>query len=149
MNPITLARLPGVVFLMCILFSFARNQPLNVSPQVFHESLGDMIDASENVRYNIFGQIQGLTAVKLYREASGAFQLHVLRNTEEKAQILILKIPSVKVAHLRNKIANRLQEMGKEHLPLIPPIYPIDESQWVEKSPMKKVILRDGSVLRA
>src|SRR5574341_2019475 len=71
---------------------FATAQSGSMKPQVVHEAIGEVIDAQENAKYHIFGDITGFTAGRLYGDSRSGYQLHLLRNSSEGGQLLILKL---------------------------------------------------------
>lgn len=127
------------------LISPAASQDL-FSAQVFHESLGDVIDAQENSQFHIFTDVDGFTAAKIYSTNGENYQLHLLRNSNENAQILILKLPLQTFVLLRTQISNRINWVvdGKS---VEQPVYAIDEAKWAQSSATKLLNLRDGSQL--
>ena len=73
-------------FLSLLLSSSCFAQDNSYKTQTLYSSLGQLIDSSENKRYNIFGDIKGLTAVKIYKTDKADYKIHLLRNTDSLAQ---------------------------------------------------------------
>ncbi|MBD3374826.1 hypothetical protein GF406_07325 [candidate division KSB1 bacterium] len=134
---------------LCILGlipSFANARITDISPLTL-DPVGELVDSTENARYHIFGTIEGLTAARFYNINSGKFQLHLLRNTNERAQILILDLPAETFWELDKKLRDRIDE-GMTEIPQFDhALFPIGEAQWTERSANKKVLLSGGSQL--
>jgi hypothetical protein len=113
--------------------------------QPLHELLGDVIDAQENLRYNIFGDIPGFTAARIYRVHANKYRLHLLRNSAGRGQILVLYLPIESFSRLQKNVASRIDSARGQDRAFAPALYPIEESKWSEKSAHKKLILHDGS----
>ncbi len=137
----------GVFGTLFLIASFAVAQRTDNTSQVLHESLGEVIDSKENTQYNIFGDITGFTAARIYKVGVNRFQLHLLRNAEGRAQILILDLPFEKFSQLSSSIVDRIHAALKDNIRFDHALYPIEESKWAESSVNKKVALRDGSQL--
>ena len=139
----------GIFSTFFAITSFATVHDSDILTQTLHKSLGKIIDEKENLKYNIFGSIKGLTAAKIYKIDSKKFRLHLLRNANGKAQILIFDLPFEKFSELRNSVADRINIALKKHLHFERPLYPIKKSKWTESSTTKKIVLDDGSQLIA
>ena len=112
---------------------------------LLHESLGPVIDSTENNRYNIFGDIPGLTAARFHQVKKEKVQLHLLRNIKDGAQLLILNPDINTLQQLKIRTANRFNT-AEETQHFDQPLYTVQENLWGEPSE-KKLILRDGSQL--
>ena len=132
------------IVMMLLISTFTRAQQAVKPDPVFHSSLEAIIDAQENSRYNIFGDIPGFTAARLEKESKTSAAILIMRNFEDRAQVIFFDLPATSFAQLRINLANRVEseDEGFEFA-----LLPIDEAQWQEKSTHKKVILRDGSQL--
>lgn len=118
-----------------------------IAAQILHPSLGQVIDAQENLRYNIFGDITGFAAASIYQLEVSKYQLHLLRNFEDRAQILILGLPVIQLTQLRTKVENRVKVGLEKEIRFDPVLYPVAESRWAEVNEIKKLTLQDGSEL--
>lgn len=118
----------------------------NKTEQSLHDSLGPVIDSTENLLYNIFGDIPGFTAARFYIHKKGKYSLHLIRNAENRAQLLILNIPLSRYRSLSIGTANRIST-AKDNRRFDRPLYPVEEEQWKDKSVNKNLLLRDGSQL--
>lgn len=142
-----LAPLLGLLFLVaCPVVA----QPSGGALHVLHDSLGEVIDAEENARYNIFGEVAGFTAARIHQVGTGDLELHLLRNAEGRAQIAIIRLPlhgDPGYSTMRSIVANRIGAARTEAVQFDTAIYPVRESSWAERSVNKKLLLRDGSQL--
>jgi len=136
-----------VVFLLLSAFCFAAAPQKSPVQPVFHDSLGPVIDSTENARYNIFGDIPGFTAARLARMGERKIEIYFLRQVEGRARFLSYRMPSTIFNQFRFDLAARVDAKGGETFAR--PLLPIDESLWKESSPNKKIHLRDGSTLLA
>jgi hypothetical protein len=130
-----------------VLAQFAAAQSGSMKPQIIHQTFGEVIDAQENAKYHIFGEISGFTAGRLYGDARSGHQLHLLRNSDGNAQLLILKISPETHEFLRRAIAERTDAVSRGESASTQVIYPIAERQWPAPSGIEKVVLRDGTTL--
>ena len=142
-----------IVYLSCILLfitttAFTKSSELSV--YVLHDSLGEVIDARENALYNIFGEIEGFSAARIYKTGIDRYQLHILRNLEGKAQILITDMSLTTLTYtFAYHIKTRRRLLLDKGMKFEKAIYPIEESMWYERSDNKKITLRDGSKIIA
>ncbi len=111
-----------------------------------HESLGEVIDAQENHLFNIFGDIIGFAAARFYLDR-GAYCLHILRNTDSGAQVLIQNMNVDTFTQLQTNMSVRIATLQKQKVQFDQTLYSIEESKWQEKSRNKNLILHDGSQL--
>ncbi|MBN1482684.1 hypothetical protein EH223_11890 [candidate division KSB1 bacterium] len=118
----------------------------SAAPIVSHEQIGDVIDASENERYNFFGDIPGLSGAQFMAKGKQTYCLYLVRNSAERAQFLSLDLGEQRLEEIRIKIAGRINRIDQGGQ-ISEALFPIAESLWNEKSAHKKVILRDGSHL--
>ncbi|MBN2031436.1 hypothetical protein JW824_14475 [bacterium] len=85
---------------------FSIAQSTHLVTKVLHESIGEVIDAEENIAYNFFGDIPGFTAARIYKISKDKFLSHILPNIEERAQILILDLPCKKILAVTQQLIN-------------------------------------------
>ncbi|MCK5132636.1 MAG: hypothetical protein KAR40_10860, partial [Candidatus Sabulitectum sp.] len=111
----------------------------------FHEYLGEMIDAEENSEYNVFGNVEGFSAAKLYSKNGNSYSLHLLRNFHDHAQLLIIDLSQEKFDSLYQTIAQRCSTITEGLIMHALPAFQIDESDWDENSVNRKIVLLDGS----
>lgn len=121
----------------------AYSQDQTAKPVEFHPQLGEMIDAVENARYRIFGEIEGFSAARLYAESTGSYRLHLLRNLVDGGQVLIRRLNTSAFVDFTRKLERRI---GSEAAPL-QALYPIKESRWPQEHGLGKIYLRDGSMI--
>lgn len=112
-----------------------------------HESLGQMIDAEENLRYLIFGDIDGFTAAKIYPIDADKYRMHLLRNAGERAQMVFVDLPAESFLQLRAGVQTRIDRALDEDAQFKEALFPIEEAKWTESGVNKKLVLRDGSQL--
>jgi hypothetical protein len=136
-----------VIGLLLLTTSVLFAQNTAVTPQVLHESLGEVIDPNENTRFNIFGDIVGLTVARLYRIDEEQYELHLLRNADGRAQILIVDLPAESYSRLRFGVLERIDMANSQRVRFDNALYPIEEPDWAEDSTNKKLVLRDGNQL--
>ena len=105
-----------------------------------HPKFGATIDSLENLQYNLFGDIHGFTAARVYKNHPNRYDLHIIRNLPDRAQILIITIPITTFNNLQNKIKDRVKKGTTSITTFSPALYPIQDSQWQEKSVHKKLI---------
>ena len=138
-----------VLCFFCIVISTFQNaysEAADVYIYVLHDSLGEVIDAQENSCYNIFGDIKGFCAARIHHVRTGKYQVHLLRNLEGKAQIIVKNLP----LYCENRplcylIEKRRRALQKKKIKFENSLYHIKESEWHDTSENKKLILRDGS----
>jgi hypothetical protein len=106
-----------------------------------------MVDQQENAQYNLFGQIEGFTAARLYASSQHYYHLHLLRNHEGQAQLIILKLTSTTHQQLRQNFDYYVAEIAQGKPAPAGAAFPVAETQWGESTGMKKVVLRDGTTL--
>lgn len=111
----------------------------------FHEYLGEMIDAEENSEYNIFGNIEGFSAAKLYSNNGNSFSIHLLRNFRDQAQLLIINLSHEEFDSLYQKIGQHCSCITENLVMPVLPAFQIDESDWDGNSANRKILLLDGS----
>lgn len=116
-----------VVFLLSAAFSVAAAQQQKGEAPVFHASLGAVIDAQENLRYNIFGDIPGFTAARPAKDLGANVEIFLLRNIEGGAQLLVLSLPQAGFAQFKTGLANRIA--GGQEGPFESPLHPVEEDQ--------------------
>ena len=56
----------AVAVILILLYSFALAEEKEQKLYILHPLVGDVIDAEENEKYNLFGQIEGFIAVRFY-----------------------------------------------------------------------------------
>lgn len=131
--------------------AFAQGRSERVQP--FHAELGTVVDANENSRYNLFGPVPGFSAARLYaghgQNREKNFVLHILRNDSASAQWLKQTMTPETHRQFIAKIANRIQTVAAGDSTPARAVYPIDEESWKKGPALKRIALRDGSVLNA
>jgi len=135
----------GLVGLLLALVLSRASAQQQMKDMVFHDSLGAVIDTQENSRYNIFGDIPGFTAARLVKETASRAEIFIMRNFNDRAQILALVLPATSFAQIKVVLANRIA--GGPEVKFEFPVLPIEENQWQERSTNKTMVLRDGSKL--
>lgn len=113
---------------------------------VLHPALGPMISAELNARYQLFGNIQDLVAVKCYEKPGGDFELRVMT----ASHMVIKKQPAKDGNRLRQDIGRRVTAMQQTPVPdpalTVAPVYPLSISG-PEPGGLVKVVLDDETVL--
>ncbi|MGH7492913.1 MAG: hypothetical protein ACREOO_11020 [bacterium] len=132
---------------LLLLAPLSHAQSKKQSPQSFHDALGEMVDYQENIRYNLFGQIEGFTAARLYAFFQQDYYLHLLRNREAQAQLIIVRLTAATHQQLRQRINLHIAEVAQGKPTPAGAAYSISETQWGESTGMKKVALRDGTTI--
>ncbi|MDZ7288983.1 MAG: hypothetical protein ONB44_01235 [candidate division KSB1 bacterium] len=131
----------SMIFLLAVSATAQSGSPY------LHEILGEIIDAQENAKYQIFGDIPGFTAGRLHGDQRSGYQLHLLRNRDESAQLLIVKITPERFEVLRRRVAERINAVSRNETVPAQAVYPIAESQWPAATGLRKLTLHDGTVL--
>lgn len=134
-----------VAFLLLSAFCLSAAPQKNAATPVFHNSLGAVIDSTENARYNIFGNIAGFSAARLVRVGENKTEIYFLRQLEDRAQLLIYKMPSTTFHQFCFDLAARSGAHAGDVF--AGPLLAVNESLWKESSPDKKINLHDGSQL--
>lgn len=116
-------------------------------PQQLHPEVGEVIDATENSHYRIFGEIEGFTSARFYQRGETSYHLHLLRNHEGCGQILLLQLSPVDFQGLRSRLEHRLQALQRGEAMAATPLYQIAEGQWQERGDLRKIVLRDGTTI--
>lgn len=116
-------------------------------PQPLHAALGEVIDAKENSRYRIFGEIPGFTAARYYHHSNDWHQLHLLRNDAGRGRHLILRLTSTEINQMRAGLAQRFQALAAGDTIPARPLYAIAEARWRTRAGFSKITLRDGTVI--
>jgi hypothetical protein len=129
------------VLLMC---GVTKAQKQN-SPLEFNGVIGSVIDAQENFRYNVFGDIPGFTAARIVALSPVQADFLLIRNFENRAQALRIDIPASSFSQLHANLINRMRKEEKSEFDFA--LLPVEDSIWEEESTHKKVVLRDGSQL--
>lgn len=121
--------------------SFGMTEPI-----ILHDKLGDVVDASENQRYNLFGDVPGFSAARLVLFGKSNYSWLVVRNVGDQAQFLRLNLKDQTLDVVRTNIHNRITriDMGDS---VGTALYPQKESKWDATTPNKIVSMRDGSQL--
>ena len=115
--------------------------------QSFHPRLGEVIDAQENARYQLFGAISGFSAARLYAFNEHHFALRILRNHTSSAEWLQLTLTSETQRQLLQQIASHVQAVERGDSVLQQTAYPLPADAWKGRNPHKRIMLRDGSML--
>jgi hypothetical protein len=132
---------------MLLLASSNHAQSSREKSYTFHDTLGEMIDLKENTRYNIFGQIEGFTAARLYSSYQEFYHLHLLGNRAGQAQFVILTLTSEKYQQLRRKVSLHVAEIDQGRPVPGDAVFTISEAEWHSSTGLKQVVLRDGTIL--
>lgn len=132
----------SMLFFSLILYANAQTE----SKIILHEKLGDVIDAAENEKYNFFGDIQGFEAAQLVSKPARALRFYVLRNFQNRAQLVMLDMRDQSAVQIRDKIDSRI-ENANTGTSFQDAVFPIKKAKWAEKSERKRIILTDGSQL--
>jgi len=142
----TLVRLMAAVTLFALTES-AQAEDTSLVPISFHEIIGEVVDSAENSRLSIFGSMPGFEAAKLYPHGIESYRLHILRNRDGTAQILLKEIHIQTLISLRRGISQRLS--SSESTDLVPEnaLFSTQDTDWSDPSILQKLTLRDGSVL--
>ncbi len=114
-------------------------------PVILHDEPGWVIDANENNIYTIFGEIQGFSAARFYLKKETVI-LHVIRNNDSHAQIVITDMPLTVYEQLVSAAEKRINAVKKGDS-FIDALYTLDDDIWQEQSSMKRITLTDGSKL--
>ncbi len=130
---------------------FAQDSKEHV--QSFHTELGEVVEAQENARYNLFGAVRGFSAARLYagRAQNGErnFVLHVLRNDSAGAQWARIALTPESKRQFLARIDARVQASARNAGTPAVAVYPIADHFWKERGRLKKIALRDGSAIHA
>ncbi|MDZ7265799.1 MAG: hypothetical protein ONB48_00500 [candidate division KSB1 bacterium] len=132
---------------MLLLAAAVSAQKSGWTPQPLHPVLGEVIDANENSRYRIFGEIAGFTAARYYHHSIDWQQLHLLRNHDGRGQHLVLRLTVAEINQIRNGLAQRVQALAAGDTIPARPLYAIAESRWPAPAELTKITLRDGTVI--
>jgi len=116
-------------------------------PEPLHAALGEVIDANENSRYRIFGEIPGFTAARYYHHSNDWHKLHLLRNDAGRGQHLILRLTSTEINLIRTGLAQRFQALAAGDTIPARPLYAIAEARWRARPGFSKITLLDGTVI--
>jgi hypothetical protein len=141
---------PTIITLLTLLLilNHANHVSCNdITPIGFHSQLGEVISAQENDRYFIFGTIPGFTSGRAYRIDESSYKLHLMRNRNNAAQMIIAKMSSRAFTDLGNSIALRVRAMNQGERPFPTALFPVDSSDWIGGSETNRLILNDGSEL--
>ncbi len=110
-------RLMAAATLLALLGSAAA-EDINLVPISFHEIIGEVVDSTENSQFNIFGSITGFEAAKVYPHKTESYELHILRNMDGQAQILLKELHTEALVSLRKGIVERVTlPEGIDHVP--------------------------------
>lgn len=99
-------------------------------PLPLHAALGEVIDANENSRSWIFGEIPGFTAARYYHHRNDWHELHLLRNAAGRGQHLILRHARAEINQMRAGLTQRLQAVAAGDTIPARPLYEIAEAWW-------------------
>lgn len=115
--------------------------------EIIHEILGEVVDADENLKYNIFGDIDGFSAARLQKKDNNFYKLYLIRNSEQGAQIFVQDIAKPVLLQLRSRIDERVKSLQEQQHLFETSLMPVHESLWEKEIVDSKIILKDGSRL--
>ncbi len=119
-----------------------------VQAVVFDSTLGRVVDSTENTRYNLFGGIKGFESARLYRLDLNDYSLHLLRNRNSHADILILDWTSQRARDFVQSLKSRIQSVASTGKWPEAALISVDSAQWCDDTGPLELILDDGNRLR-
>ncbi len=106
--------------------------------------VGGVIDAEENARYNILGDIPGLSAAGFVRVDENRYRLYVVRNSDKGGQIYLYSLNKNAFLDLRRKFRRRAGQYAGD---VKSPLFHNSNTFLQETAVNKQLFLRDGNVL--
>ena len=131
--------------LSILALSSAASSQTKFVPEIISSDLGTVIDAQENLTFQIFPDVTGFSAARFYKRDISEYYLHILRNSETGGQVLILRLNLGAFTAMKNKILKKIEQFkttGKADQLLV---CPIEEAKWQEVTNQKKIQLVDGN----
>ncbi|NOZ60957.1 MAG: hypothetical protein GXO74_04695 [Calditrichaeota bacterium] len=144
MNRHTTTFVTFLIISILVFFSPANSQ-VKLVPQITSPALGEVIDANENLTFQIFPNVRGFSAARFYLRDANDYYLHILRNSETGGQVLILHLNLFSFNKIKTKILKKIKQFkttGKADQILV---CPIEEAKWQETTKQKKIQLVDGN----
>ena len=130
--------------LFMVLF-FLSDASASQKSVMFHSEIGVSVDSLTNARLNLFGNVRGFSAARLYLTDNGQYKLHSIRNAENGAHVAIFEISQIDWLEMLRKIEGRYKTAQSGGQPPPTPVFVIGESFWTENHSEKKIVLCDGN----
>jgi hypothetical protein len=113
----------------------------------FDTTLGQVVDPTENIRYTLFGGIEGFESARLYRLDMKYYSLHLLRNRNSHADILILDWPRQRALDFLQNLDERIQSVSSTGERPDAALVSVDSTQWHDADGSIEIMLQDGNRL--
>ncbi len=128
--------------------SFAYCSPGQHDLIAVHDSVGPVIDASENSRFNLFPQDIGFLSGRIFKVSTATWRLQLLGNNAGQPWMVMQRLSDIDIRRLRRRISkvNELLARGKNP-ELNSPLRKIDLDSAFDPSLAVELKLADGSNL--
>ncbi len=111
------------------------------------EALGDVIDAEENNRLNIFPREIGLLAARIYPLSSSKWHLHLLGESADGGWMIVETISQLRFENLQRLVASRINRAMSDEAHFDRTIHPVDIAKQFQFRQPLEIELAGGSRL--